>query len=87
MHVSAHDALMQARTDIEAAQNAGDSKHTILRHYRAAKNALGKVDDKETDATSLREMIKAFEDFAEILDGLGEPERADKCRQRAVALR
>lgn len=87
MRLSAHDALMQARTDIEASRNARGSKRTILRHYRAAKVALDKVDDTDTDTAYLSEMITAFQDLAEILDRSGEPERVDKCRQRADALR
>ena len=87
MPLSAQDALRQTRSDIEAARKARGSKHTVIKRYRAAKKALDKVDDEETDTASLREMIVAFEDLAEVLDQSGDQERVEKCRKRAETLR
>ena len=82
---SAQDALRQARISIEAARIARGS--TTVKHYRTAKTALDKVDDEETDTASLREMIVAFEDLAEVLDQSIDQERVEKCRKRAETLR
>lgn len=89
MPLSAQDALMQARTNIEAAREARGSKHTVIKHYQTAKNALTKVDVMKTDTTDLREMIAAFQDLAVVLDnpGVQLQGKAAKCRQRADTLR
>jgi len=89
MPLSAQDALMQARTSIEAARVARGSDHAVIKHYRTAKNALAKVDVMKTDTNALREMIAAFQDLAVVLDHSGDElkKKASKCRQRAETLR
>ncbi|GJJ71758.1 hypothetical protein EMPS_04115 [Entomortierella parvispora] len=87
MSFSAQDALKQARANIEAARTARDLRKTVIKHYRAAKSTLDKVDDTETDTATLREMISAFQDLDVMLDHLGDQDRAKKCKQRANALR
>ncbi|KAG0049142.1 hypothetical protein BGZ83_006021, partial [Gryganskiella cystojenkinii] len=86
MSLSARKALNQAHTSIEAARNARGSKRTILKHYRNVKKALGEIDAKETDVTTLGEMMAAFQELAAVLDLSRERERSAKCRQRADAL-
>lgn len=87
--LSAQDALMQARTNIDAARVTRGSKPTIIKHYRAAKKVLDSVSDEETDPSTLNEIVAAFRDLALVLDRSGEPLQieADKCRRRADALR
>lgn len=87
MPFSAQDALKKARASIEDVRNARGSKFTIIRRYRTAKRALDKVDNVDTDTASLREIIVAFKDLAEVLHQSGEKERAEKCIQRSDALR
>lgn len=89
MSFSAHEALKQARTHIEAARKARGSKPTIIKHYQAAKIALDKVNGRRTSDIALGKMIVAFEDLAEVLDHSGEQlqERAAKGRQRAETLK
>jgi len=89
MPLTAQDALIQARTSIEAAREARGSNHAVIKHYQTAKNALAKVDVMKTDTPDLREMIAAFQDLAVVLDHSGEElkGKAAKCRQRADALR
>ena len=89
MQLSAQDALMLARADINVAKKAEGSKRTIIKHYRAAKKAFDNVDVKKTDSPALNEMIVAFQDLAVALDHsrVQLPEKAVKCRQRANMLR
>ena len=87
MPLSAQDALIQARTNIEAARETRGTKHTVIKHYQTAKNALAKVDVAKTDTTVLRDMIAAFQDLAAVLDNSGLQGKAAKCRQRADILR
>ena len=89
MPLSAQDALMQARTNINAARVARGSTHAVIKHYQTAKNALAEVDVMETDTSALKEMITAFQDLAVVLDHSGAElkGKAAKCRQRADALR
>ncbi|KAF9946612.1 hypothetical protein BGZ72_000184, partial [Mortierella alpina] len=89
MSISAQDALMLARTNIEAARQARGTKDRAIKHYRTAKNALAKVDVVKTDITALREIIAAFQDLAMVLDksGVMLQGKAAKCRQRADTLR
>ncbi|GJJ69523.1 bilin biosynthesis protein [Entomortierella parvispora] len=87
MPFSVQDALRRARAHIEAAREVGSSKQTVITHYRAAKSALCKVGDMETNLESLKEVIAAFQELAVVLDHSEEQERAVKCRQRAETMR
>ena len=89
MSLSTQDALMLARTNIEAAREARGAKDRAIKHYRTAKNALAKVDVAKTDTTALKEMIAALQDLAEVLhnSGVQLKGKAAKCRQRADTLR
>ncbi|GJJ73240.1 bilin biosynthesis protein [Entomortierella parvispora] len=80
---SAQDALTQARISIEAARKARGSEPTVIKHYRAAKKALAKINSKKTDTATLKEMIVAYEELAMELDLSGREgrEKAVKCRQ------
>ncbi len=86
MSLSTQQALMLARTSIEATRDAGGAKKEVIKHYRTAKEVLTKID--VADTTALREVIAAFQDLAAILDssGVHSERRASKCRQRANAL-
>ncbi len=88
MPVSPKDALISARTNIEAAQKTRGNRHTV-KYYQAAKTALSEVDVAQTDAASLKDMIAAFQDLAAVLDNSGVLLRAKaaKCRKRADSLR
>ena len=88
MPLSAKDALILSRTNIEAAREAQGSEREVIKHYQTAKNALAKVDVTKTEITALREIIAAFEELAVVLDHSGEQPRvkAAKCRQRADML-
>ncbi|KAF9180883.1 hypothetical protein BGZ51_005818 [Haplosporangium sp. Z 767] len=89
MPLLAHDALKLARTNIEAAQEARGAKNKVIKHYRIAKNVLAKVDAVKADTSSLKEVVAAFQDLAEVLDnsGVQVQEKAAKCRQRADTLK
>lgn len=89
MPLSARDALILARTNIEAAREARGSEHTVTKHYQTAKNALSKVDVMKTDPSALEEIIAEFHSLAVVLDHSGEQfqAKAVKCRQRADVLR
>lgn len=86
MPLSAQDSLTLARANIEQARTAS-SDQDVIRHYRAAKSALDKVDVTRTDNASLEGMITAFQDLAVVLDHSKKQEKAAKCRQRAEGLR
>ena len=88
MPLIAQEALTRARASIEKARRAS-SEHDIAEHYHAAKKTLDRVDEEETDTAALAEMIAAFQELVDVLDAKGErlQEKAEKCRQRANALR
>ncbi|GJJ72527.1 hypothetical protein EMPS_04885 [Entomortierella parvispora] len=88
MPVSVQNALMRARTSIEAAREAQGSDRKVLKHYQAAKKVLIKVDVMASDPSALKDVITAFQELAMVLDHSGKPiqERATKCRRRADAL-
>ncbi|KAG0246218.1 hypothetical protein BG011_002508, partial [Mortierella polycephala] len=88
MSHSTQDALMLARTNIEAARKARGEKDKVINHYRTAKNALAKVNVAKADISSLREMVAAYQDLAVVLDnsGVQVQGKAAKCRRRADTL-
>jgi hypothetical protein len=83
---SAQDALILARTSIDAARDARGSEGLVAKHYQTAKKALDKVDIKKTENAALEDIITAFTDLAQVLDDSGSQfqERAAKCRQKAA---
>ena len=87
LHRSAQVALRQARANIDAVRNARGSKSKIIKHYRAAKNALDNVDALTMNIPDLKDMIAVLQDLAVVLDHSGDQEKSAKCRQRAAALR
>jgi len=82
------EALRRARASIEKALRAS-SEDDVAKHYHDAKDELDRVDEKETDIVALAEIIAAFQELVDVLDAKGEKfqKRAEKCRQRADALR
>ena len=87
-YLPAQEALTRARASIEKARKA-KSEHDVADHYHDAKKALDRVDEEETDTAALTEIIAAFQELVDVLDAKGEKfqKRAEKCRQRADALR
>ncbi|KAF8943603.1 hypothetical protein BGZ47_005248, partial [Haplosporangium gracile] len=88
MRCSAKSALIEAKRHIDAAEKAQSTKN-IIKQYQNAKNILAKVDTKREDASSLKDMIDAFLELADVLEnkGAATQDRAEKCRQRAAALK
>ncbi|GJJ67770.1 bilin biosynthesis protein [Entomortierella parvispora] len=88
-HLTAQEALMQAKASTEEARKATGSERRVVKHYQNAKNSLAKVDVKKTDSKDLEEMIVAFLSLAVVLDVSGEQpkEKAAKCRKKAGAVR
>ncbi|KAF8926229.1 hypothetical protein BGZ47_002851 [Haplosporangium gracile] len=88
MRCSAKSALIEAKRHIDAAEKAQSTKN-IIKQYRNAKNILAKVDTKREDASSLKDMIDAFLELADVLENKGPAtqDRAEKCRQKAAALK
>lgn len=89
LYLYAHDALKQAKTSTDEARKARGSEFAVMKHYRAAKNALASVDAMKADPEALEDMVAAFLNLAVVLDSSGKQfrGRAAKCRQRAGALR
>ncbi|KAF9541804.1 hypothetical protein EC957_002639, partial [Mortierella hygrophila] len=87
MHRSAKSALIEAKRHIDAAEKAQSTKD-IIKQYQKAKNILAEVDAKKEDAPSLKDMIGAFLELANVLENKGPAtqDKAEKCRQRAAAL-
>ncbi|KAG0278659.1 hypothetical protein BGZ97_009705, partial [Linnemannia gamsii] len=87
MRFSAKTALIEARPHIDTARQARNTKD-IIKQYQDAKKILNKVDAKKEDVHSLKEIIDAFHELANILDmaGLATQDKAEKCRKRATAL-
>ncbi|KAF9905371.1 hypothetical protein EC991_001736, partial [Linnemannia zychae] len=84
MPYSAKTALKEARPHINAAEQAGNTKD-IIKHYQDAKNILAKVDPKKEDALSMKDIVAAFFELADVLKskGPGTKNKAKKCRRRA----
>ncbi|KAF9579303.1 hypothetical protein BGW38_004495, partial [Lunasporangiospora selenospora] len=87
MRRSAESALIEAKRHIEFAEKAQSTEDTI-KQYQYAKNILEKVDTTKEDALSLKDMMDAFLELANVLENKGPAtqDRAEKCRQRAAAL-
>ncbi|KAF9109812.1 hypothetical protein BGX30_008228, partial [Mortierella sp. GBA39] len=87
MPFSAKTALIEARPHIDAARQARSAKD-VIKQYQDAKNILAKVDTKKEDIPSLKGMIDAFLELADVLENKGPAtqDRAEKCRQRAATL-
>ncbi|KAF9912057.1 hypothetical protein EC991_001003 [Linnemannia zychae] len=87
MPFSAKTALTEARPHIDAARHAQRTKD-ITKQYRDAKNILAKVDHTKEDIDSLKEMIGAFHELADILNNFGPTtqDKAEKCKKRAATL-
>ncbi|KAF8924828.1 hypothetical protein BGZ47_003677, partial [Haplosporangium gracile] len=87
MRRSAKSALLKAKRHIDAAEKAQSTKD-IIKQYQNAKNILAEVDSKKEDASSLKDMVGAFLELANVLENKGPATqgRAEKCRQRAAAL-
>ncbi|KAF9080324.1 hypothetical protein BGX23_002317, partial [Mortierella sp. AD031] len=88
MRRSAKSALIEAKRHIDAAEKAQSTKD-IIKQYQNAKNILAEVDTKKEDAPSLKDMVGAFLELADVLENKGPATqgRAEKCRQRAAALK
>ncbi|KAF9540136.1 hypothetical protein EC957_004612 [Mortierella hygrophila] len=88
MRRSAKSALIEAKRHIDAAEKAQSTKD-IIKQYQNAKNILAEVDTKKEDAPSLKDMIGMFLELANVLENKGPAtqNRAEKCRQRAAALK
>ena len=88
MDHSAQSALIKAKRHIDAAKNA-QSTDDIIKEYRNAKNILAKVDVQKENVLSLKDMIDAFLELADVLENKGSAtqNKAKKCRQRADDLK
>ncbi|KAF9118418.1 hypothetical protein BGW39_001208 [Mortierella sp. 14UC] len=88
MRRSAKSALIEAKRHIDAAEKAQSTKD-IIKQYQNVKNILAEVDTKKEDASSLKDMMGAFLELADVLENKGPAtqDRAEKCRQRAAALK
>ncbi|KAG9319204.1 hypothetical protein KVV02_004970 [Mortierella alpina] len=87
MRRSAKSALIEAKRHIDAAEKAQSTKD-IVKQYQNAKNILAEVDIKKEDGLSLKDMVGAFLQLADVLENKGPAthDRVEKCRQRAAAL-
>lgn len=88
MRHSAKSALIEAKRHIDAAEKAESTKD-IVKQYQNAKNILAEVDIKKEDGPFLKDMVGAFLQLADVLENKGPAThyRAEKCRQRAAALK
>ncbi|KAF9566411.1 hypothetical protein EC968_003755 [Mortierella alpina] len=88
MRRSAKSTLVEAKRHIDAVEKAQSPKD-VIKLYQKAKNILANVDVKKEDGPTLKDRVDAFLQLADILNnkGLAAQDKAEKCRQRAAALK